>query len=465
MVRLPVAASLLALLFVATPPASGLQDPQAKAPPNDMNAPLPVRVNQAIDSGVRWLSDKDGKAKTNIFAPGNWSPEITSDTLYDPNAKGDPFVHPTGCTSLALYTLLKCGVPKDDPVIVKGFQWLRTGRGGITKGKLFQGDYRVPNGTYELAMLILALEARANPHKREAERERELKFKLKKGEKLNTGVKLDAEDQTWMRELVAALVKRLNVGAGWRYGQWTGAGFHNGVRGNSDMSASQLAMLALMAAERCGFQQPETLYANVLNWTLGLQEKEGPPIDRWDPVLAREAAKAKEAGDTISAVAPVKDKARGWGYLSTSGAVQVDENVATGSMTACGLGNIIICTGVLESRESKLYTPEMEARAEKAWWDGVAWLDNNWTVDRNINHGSYHYYYLYCLERACDMKRVNLLAGHPWYNEGALVLVDEQLNGDDGSWIKNDTHRPSNILNTCFALLFLNRSTPAITGD
>jgi hypothetical protein len=80
-----------------------------------------------------------------------------------------------------------------------------------------------------------------------------------------------------------------------------------------------------------------------------------------------------------------------------------------------------------------------------------------------VNHGSYHFYYLYCLERACDMKRISLLAGHPWYNEGAEVLVNRQE--DSGAWTQSDTHRPHDILNTCFALLFLNRSTPAITQD
>src|SRR5688572_24414079 len=99
------AASVLilgALLLGA--PAVRAQD--GGKPPNDPRAPLPVRINQAIDSGVEWL-------KKQTFAPGNWSPEVLGDVLYDPNSKGDVYIHPTGCTSLSLYALLKSGVPKD----------------------------------------------------------------------------------------------------------------------------------------------------------------------------------------------------------------------------------------------------------------------------------------------------------------------------------------------------------------
>jgi len=420
--------------------------------PNDLDAPLPIRVNQAIDSGVAWL-------KTQQSPLGNWNPEIQGDRLYDPNAKGDVYVHPTGCTSLALYTLLKCGVSKDDPAVKKGFDWLRKTSGGITKGKAMKTAYRIPNGTYELATLILAIEARANPHKLEKEREQELRFKLKKGQKLKLDVKLDPEDQAWMKELVDALMKRLNKGAGWRYGQWTGTAWHNGPRGTSDLSATNLSMLAILAAERCGIAQSDAFYASMLRWTLTMQEKEGEEHKRWQP-------KVNEADERYSSV---MDRVRGFWYIGPGG--DDSEKVATGSMSACGLANIVICSSILDARDEDaggkgtIFPVDLQGQAEKAWWDGVAWLDYWWTMGSNINHGSYHYYYMYCLERACDLKRIHLLAGHPWYNEGAQVLVDDQLNASTGAWTKQDTHRPCDVLNTCFALLFLNRSTPAITGD
>jgi hypothetical protein len=435
-------------------PAGGLGGNPAP-PANDSKALLFVRINQAIDSGVRWLMDADRKQKSLVMAPGNWSDRITGNRLYDPNAKGAIWCDPTGCTSLSLYALLKSGVPKDDPVVKKAFQWLKTGRANA----VVQGTYVVPNevpsGNYEIAALVLALEARANPHKREAEREHDLKFKLKKGEKLKLDVKLDPEDQVWMKKLLDALVKRQNKGAAWRYGYLAqGGALDNGVRGVNDLSASQLVMLALLAGERCGFKQPDQIYLDPLQWTLGMQEKDGPEMRRWDPSVKEDDSR----------YAPQKDHARGFSYLPEGG--NNEERRATGAMTCCGLANIVICTSILEARESKLLTPALHAQAEKAWWDGVAWMDANWSVSNNTNSSGYHYYYLYCMERACDLKRINLLAGHPWYNLGAKVLVDEQLNANTGAWTKVDGKQPCDVLDTCFALLFLNRATPAITtGD
>ena len=453
--RLPALLLLAAAVCAApaaAPPATALADDKPKADgkiANDPNAPLPIRVNQAIDSGVAWL-------KTKQFSNlGNWDPEITGNSKYDPTSNAPPFIHPTGCTSLALYTLLKCGVPPDDPAIKKGFDWLAKRSGAIAKGGKSVA-FRVPNGTYELAVLALAIEAKGNPHKREKEREQDAKFRAKKGEKLKTAVKLEPADEAWLKEVLGALTKRRVGDRGWRYGIDVGQGkFHNGVRGDSDLSASNLAMLAILAGERCGIKQPDEFYAGVLRWTMGLQEPDGkdiPTQKRWEPSTNKEDEK----------YAATMDKVRGFGYLGTSGVDK--ENVASASMTACGLANLLICTTILELRESKNFDASLQARAEKSWWDGVAWLDYWWTMDRNTNGAQgYHYYYMYCLERACDLKRINLLAGHPWYNEGAQVLVDQQ--SQNGAWEKNDTHEPHDVLNTCFALLFLNRSTPAITGD
>ncbi len=390
------------------------------------------------------------------MGPGNWSDEITGNHLYDPNGKGAIWCDPTGCTSLSLYALLKSGVPKDDPVVVRAFKWLKTGRANAVRLGSYIVPNEVPSGNYEIAALVLALEARANPHKREAERERDLKFKLKSGEKLKLDVKLDPEDQAWMRKLLDALVKRRNTGAAWRYGYTSqNGGIDNAaIRGANDMSISQLTLLALLAGERCGFKQPDSIYLDALQWTLGMQEKTGPDTNRWDPSLKKEDAR----------YAPLKDHARGFSYVGETG--NEEEKKATGSMTCCGLANIVICTSILEARECKQLTPELHAKAETAWWDGVAWMDSNWNVGNNINSSHYHYYYLYCLERACDLKRVNILAGRPWYNEGAQVLVDEQLNSRSGAWTKKDGKEPCDVLDTCFALLFLNRATPAITsGD
>ncbi len=430
----------------------------AVKPPNDPDAPLHVRVNQAIDSGVAWLKKK-------TYVPGNWEDEVKGNMKYDPNAKGNDYRHPAGCTALALYTLLKCGVPPDDPVIVKGFQWLRGSAGALKGGPgKGTGGGNVPRGSYEISATILALEARANPHKREKEREQDAKLRLKKGEKLKTGVKLAPEDEKWMRDLVTALLRRRSPRQGWRYNIDHGDGkFSGGPLGrNNDMSSSQFAMLALLAAERCGIPQDNTFYMSMLDWVLKMQEETGEKVKRIQPVKGVDADDERYGLDI--------DEARGWAYIRlTPEENEKDpqrEGNVTSSMTACGLANVLICASILEARECKEYDAQFSAKAEKAWYDGNAWFQEHWNIADNVNNpgiNHYHYYALYCIERVGDLKRVNLIGGNPWYDQGARLLVDEQLPG--GYWEKQDTHTPRDVLNTCFALLFLNRATPAITGD
>ncbi len=453
--RSVVVGAMLLAVFARPSTAPGAEDDGP--PPNDPSKPLAIRVNQAIDSGVAWL-------KKQTFGAGNWVDKVEGNRLYDPEAKGDVYTHHSGPTSLALYTLLKCGVPAEDPIIVKGFDWLKKNAGRVVGGGSGMApgvamNPRIPRGSYEISVLIMALEAKANPHKREKERIKEAKFRLKRGEKLKTNVKLDKNDDLWMRELVAALVKRRTTGTGWRYNVDQGGGkFGLGVRGNNDMSSTQLALLALLAAERCGIAQPDAFWLEMLQWTLSQQEATGPKVNRFDPL--RKSADDEQYGGTTA----VQDEARGWAYMKDSS--DEGETRVTTSMTSCGLGNTLICSAILQSRENAVYEEQWAAKAEKAFHDGNAWYQEHWDIRRNVNNpgvNGYHYYALYCIERVGDLKGLNLLGGHPWYTEGAQLLVDEQYSG--GRWEKTDTHKPEDVLNTCFALLFLNRSTPAITGE
>ena len=68
------------------------------------------------------------------------------------------------------------------------------------------------------------------------------------------------------------------------------------------------------------------------------------------------------------------------------------------------------------------------------------------------------------LERVGDLLRVHLIGGHDWYHEGARYLLDHQV--ADGRWYDVHTHKPINLLNTCFALLFLEKASLAVvTGS
>jgi hypothetical protein len=64
-------------------------------------------------------------------------------------------------------------------------------------------------------------------------------------------------------------------------------------------------------------------------------------------------------------------------------------------------------------------------------------------------------YYLYALERAGMLTGVEKIGSHDWYAEGAKYLLDHQR--ADGSWPGGEEEEA--VWNTCFAILFLKRST------
>ena len=61
--------------------------------------------------------------------------------------------------------------------------------------------------------------------------------------------------------------------------------------------------------------------------------------------------------------------------------------------------------------------------------------------------------YLYGLERVGDLTSRHLIGKHDWYREGAEYLLRRQM--VSGGW-------GGGILDTCFALLFLKRSTTPV---
>jgi len=124
----------------------------------------------------------------------------------------------------------------------------------------------------------------------------------------------------------------------------------------------------------------------------------------------------------------------GWAYVTGS---------SYGSMTAGGLGGLAIC---------KFYLNK-EIRDDKNIKRAMDWLAQNFTVRENPKYGSWHYYYLYALERAGIFTLTDSFGGNEWYPIGANFLLNEQK--PDGSW--NDSGIP--IQDTCFAILFLRRAT------
>jgi hypothetical protein len=67
-----------------------------------------------------------------------------------------------------------------------------------------------------------------------------------------------------------------------------------------------------------------------------------------------------------------------------------------------------------------------------------------------------------------DLVGNKMIGEHLWYSEMGQQLIDRQA--EDGSWDSNSTHEPRQVLDTCFALLFLKKATegqipfPSVTG-
>ncbi len=100
----------------------------------------------------------------------------------------------------------------------------------------------------------------------------------------------------------------------------------------------------------------------------------------------------------------------------------------------------------------------------------LAWLGNGFQPGLNTGAAAafgskrgkrsdsfWRYYWLWSLERACSSIRVARIGEHDWYGEGAAFLLKEQH--EQGKW--RGPERP--LQGTCFALLFLSRSTVAVT--
>jgi hypothetical protein len=489
LLRRPVLLVLL-LGLAAVPP--GLADegrpaapPAGEEKPPDDGADVPVsfqeEVNKAIELGVRWLLAKPDLFTTRNTDMAHWG-LVKGSQIYG-GGDGPQYRHPAGPTALALYTLLKCGVDPEHPVIAKGFNWLRErhpisdkydGTHGQAEG--WEWSHREGRGAYELSVQILALTAKYDQFKRTRNtRESRQRGKLRIR---------DRDDKEWLEQLVEALVARRGVPVasaapedrrGWRYnlkevvlssGRQTQTFRSNpGHIANQDLSSTQLAALALFSAHQFGVTAPEEVWVDVVDLTLSHQEEDGPEHKRHDPVY------------TAGGYATPTDRARGFMYIK--GSPEGSEGKATGSMTACGIANLLIAKEVLlESRKGrKLWEDRRFASVvEKAVWDALAWLDRNWSAFANP-HSRYGYpiYYLYSLERAMDLLDKQLVGSHVWYREGAREILNHQKPARAKDlldprapevpvtyWETGQTHEPKDVLDTCFALLFLKRATKGI---
>lgn len=365
-----------------------------------------ARVNAAIDRGVAWLKPVQRN-------DGTWK------TMYD---RG----YPMGSTALATLTLLKCGVKADDPAIVRAFAFLQ--------GQPLQK-------TYEVGILLMAIAAKYAPQREtfapeDADRYGNVKPKDP------CALAISKDDLAWMKRGVDWLIEQQNVQGVWRYPE-----------GGLDLSNTQYALLGLQAANHCGTLVPPKVWLAALEYLTKNQEAYGRPVMyQGNEVRGRYRFQWQEPS-----------LVRGFRYVPGQ-----KENPPTGSMTTAGLAGLIICQTELWG--SRRFTADLRLTTRRGIRDAMAWLQENYDVTQNPVQAddkdkaadggkmpfapfgrmdTWYLYYMYGLERAGILGRFRYLGKNDWYLDGAEQLLREQ--DPQGCW--------GNVVDTCFALLFLKRAT------
>ncbi len=373
-------------------------------------------VAQAIRDGAKWLQRE-------IRDPGHKRLQDHEDGSRTYGA---------GRIALALLTLLHAEVPPSDPAVVAGFAELKK---------------RVLVDTYSIAVALMALAESYTPPG-EADLLRSGTLAAPKPRVLS------ADDKKIAAEWLAALLRNIDT----RHKPDRKLAFNYTAGPRFDNSLTQYGLLGLYAASLCELDVPKSAWAAAAEHQL-LQQ-----CDHFGrtavPQLVRYADRAAmERGD-----APAKRAATGSPTPVRGYCYREPTRPAYGSMTAAGVGSLLISRfGLLRTGQAKAdVLPKIDAGIQS----GFAWLGEEFSVRSNpgfVEKGDdSYYYYLYGLERTCELAGVALLHDRDWYYEGALQLL--ALQNRNGSWPAEQRGRQM-LDATCFAVLFLKKAAlPPTTG-
>jgi hypothetical protein len=376
---------------------------------------------------VEVLTPQDAKVRTMVaesIRKATESLQKNLQRLCDQKAPsdGDPYHdHHPGELALALLAIVKGGGDPKSDAVKSAYDNLRR---------------RNIEGTYSLGAAILAIEALYTPAGEwQAMREGTIEAPMART--------LSAEDFAIVSEWTKRLLDNLDTTTDPAYVRR----YHYGPSKIWDNSTTQYALLGLYGAQLCGVEiSPQAWTASAAH-LLACDR----PVGKEAPLLLTSHADKDriEQGKKATRAGQKKVQPAGFSYQ--------DGHDLTGSMTTAGVTGLSLCAAAL--RAQKKGSPKLLNDLDAGVRSGFAWLEQNLSVRRNPGPthvwGSWNLYYLYGLERACELNQVSWLGGRDWYFEGAMQLLGQQH--DDGNW--------GDAINTSFALLFLKKSAlPAITG-
>lgn len=409
------------LLSLTSLTGFGLAPPRTAAAEEAEAESAAEAIAAARVKGIAFLRTKQDK-------DGSWG--VVRGTQMYSGASGRGYEHPLGPTALALHALLVAGVLKDDPAVKKGFACLARGAPPDMA--------RVGPSAYELSAQLLAVTARA---------------KGPAGWRRTGGGVLEGGDRKQAQALIDALLAmRSSAGTqGWRYGLRPQSAVPGG---HEDLSSTGLAALALFTADRCGLKVPSSVWPDLVSYAQRQQEPDGPEHER----AVDDATCPTPAGG-----ASARDHARGFAYIRSS-QLGPDEGQATGGMTAAGVATIQCARLVLGTKSPKGWGAKEQAAARQSLFDGAAWLDENWSVKANPRKQTENLYcvlYFVHVADAMDLVGSARLGAHDWWTEMVESLIARQK--ENGGWDTDTAHNPRDVLDTCFALMFLSRPFAAPT--
>jgi hypothetical protein len=232
----------------------------------------------------------------------------------------------------------------------------------------------------------------------------------------------DAEgNRFWIKLVADYLLSKQKANGSWDYAH----------RDRGDTSISQYAVLGLWEAENAGVDIPPSTWERAASWYMSVQSAAGS-----------------------------------WCYHRDE-----PQHAETLSMTAAGVGSLLICQRQLDKYRhvqkgtSNLlkslvvekgfgdYRPAISnAQLDQAIRRGMAWISANFAFTDAVV-GQTPYYMLYGIERIGALADREKIGRVDWYDKGRTFITSTQQT--DGSW--KGTH--GNDMNTVWAVLFLTKST------
>ncbi len=263
---------------------------------------------------------------------------------------------------------------------------------------------------------------------------------------------VEADPQLYQPQLVKIrdwLIARQQPNGSWYYP-------NNTNPESGDSSITQFAILGLWATQRGGVEIPPDVWERAGGWWIKTQRSDGGfayhPANVGNP---------QESNSRLSMT------------VAGCGSLLIIErmlypNRVTGRTQPVPAGRRRY--GLLEppppeisgkdrERARDAGTPSItEDNLQKSVKKATTWLSSHYTAMPN----QWITYFHYGCERTGALLETDKFGSHPWYDEGAELLLRLQLG--TGEWPTVNEGTQSSRTSTAFALLFLNRSTQSIIG-